>query len=99
MNPVVCLALAGGLLQPSLGDAPSRDLCAVVDIDIAGSARMVGPDAPVARRLDLTRLRAETGLTFGWAGARVAFVGTRSTPEAGYVGIEGESFVPVLQIA
>lgn len=100
MNPALC----AGLLTmwpplPSLGDDVPRDSCAVVDVDLAGRASVHGPDAAIPRRLSLARSRVEGGLVMGPAVARVAVVGARSAPEGGYVGVEGEALLPVLQIA
>lgn len=71
-----------------------------VRAELAGRGFVLLPESGVSRGFALARSRLSTRL-LGPHGAslRVAMVGTRSGGTNGYIGIEGETFVPRLQIA
>ncbi|MEZ4235604.1 MAG: hypothetical protein R3F59_05455 [Myxococcota bacterium] len=74
--------------------------CAWIDLDFAGRAFAQLPDVGIARGLALQRTRAELGLRAGAdVQTRLALLTARSGGDTGYIGINGESIVPILQIA
>lgn len=106
--PDPCARMAGErLLHPSRPLGFDRDrarpglaTCLGVRLDVAGRLSLATPDVGLSRNLDLTRSRGEIGLWGpGPLTARFAFVATRSGAGASYVGIDGEAFVPKVQIA
>lgn len=105
MNPITCLAL-GTLALPAApsGDAVLDDLrtdrsCLATRLEAAGRWTTAGPDVALNPSLSLTRARLAMGVAQGPVSARVAMWEARSAPDQGYVGVAGEAFVPVLQIA
>lgn len=73
--------------------------CVLFDVDLAGRAFLQLPDLGTARGVALQRSRAELGLRTREVSARVALLFARSGGDTGYVGIAGESIVPILEIA
>lgn len=73
--------------------------CAFVDIEAAGRLYREVPTVGVSGGVQLARARTELGLRVRDVQVRMAGTVARSGGEQGYVGIEGESYVPVVQIA
>lgn len=70
------------------------------ELEVAGEARLIRPDAGISQELRLARGRLQLGLhRIGPASARVAVVPVRTGGDAGYIAIDGESIVPRVQIA
>jgi len=77
-----------------------RPACAFLELDVAGRAFATLPSVGTSRGVALQRLRSEVALQApGGASARLSMVERRSGGEDGYIGIDGESLVPVLQVA
>ncbi len=83
------------------GTAPAGGSpCLGVRLDVAGRGSVTVPAVGLSRRLELPRARWELGLWgAGPASGRVAFDAVRSGGGTGYLGIDGESVVPRLQVA
>ena len=102
-DPVTCLALATVLAPPAadldtgvpLADPP----CLALRVEGAGRMGAQWPDLLPSTYAELSRARTELGVGQGPVGARVALVAVRSAPEQGYVGIDGEAWVPTVQLA
>ncbi|MCB9761398.1 MAG: hypothetical protein H6739_16265 [Alphaproteobacteria bacterium] len=94
-----------GLLTPVRPAAPAakpvpRGSCLNVRLELAGEASQTTPAVGLSRQLALPRARAELGLRSGGvASARVAVEAVRSGGQTGYLGVDGESLLPRLQIA
>lgn len=73
--------------------------CAFVDVESTGRGYVELPGVGVSSGVMLTRARAELGLRSHDVQVRLAGLAARSGGEQGYIGIDGESFVPVFQIA
>lgn len=96
-----CHALVAERLvaAPALGRMDVQP-CFGVRADVAGRFSVTLPDDGISRRFDLARGRVELGLWgLGPAQIRVALSATRSGGSTGYIGIDGESFVPTVPIA
>lgn len=99
MNPVLCAAfLASNPVTYEMG-SEAQGHCAFAQAQISGRGILQGPDAALPTQLQFNRMRIEGGLSSGAASARVAFTEARSAPDGGYLGINGEAYVPELQIA
>lgn len=83
----------------ALGAGPLDPACLQIDLDLSGRGFAQIPDLGTARGFALQRSRAELGLRVSELGARMAFLVARSGGETGYIGIAGESLVPIVQIA
>ena len=70
-----------------------------VRAELAGRAGAVTPDLGVARAFSLPRARVEAAATHGGVAVRAALVAVRSGGESGYIGLDGESLVPAVQVA
>lgn len=93
---------ACALAPVATAPAPGSDAgtpCLAVDLDVAGRLFARFPDTGLSRGAQLPRLRAEGAWRDEGATVRAAVVPARSGGADGYVGIEGEALVPVLQIA
>ncbi|MFM2162179.1 MAG: hypothetical protein RLZZ383_1691 [Pseudomonadota bacterium] len=98
---VPCAALTAERLvaAPAPGRHPTTP-CLGVRADVAGRFSAQVPDDGISRRFDLARGRVEVGLWgLGPAQVRVAFTATRSGGTTGYIGIDGEAFVPTVPLA
>ncbi len=101
---LTCMALAS-VLAPAAPDwgpvLPERQAPTCLEARIEGAGRLgaQGPDILPSPYLELSRARAALGVGQGVLGARMAFVGVRSAPDQGYVGIDGEAWVPTVQLA
>lgn len=83
-----------------MGAEPTDTGCAFVDVGAAARLFATTPDAGVSRGVALPWARAELGVhTSGDAQARVVLQPTRSGGDQGYVGVAGESLVPIVLIA
>lgn len=99
--PAPCAALVTErfVAAPAPGQRPVSP-CLGVRADIAGRFSAQVPDDGISRRFDLSRGRLELGLWgLGPAQLRVALSATRSGGTTGYIGIDGEAFVPTLPLA
>lgn len=102
-DPLTCLALASVLSPPApeleagvpLDDPP----CLALRVEGAGRMGAQWPDLLPGTYAELSRARTALGVGQGPVGARVALVAVRSAPEQGYVGIDGEAWVPTVQLA
>jgi hypothetical protein len=98
-------APCGALLDERMvmASAPGRDAitpCLGMRADVAGRFTLGFPDDGLSRRVELARARLELGVWgAGPASARIAFTSVRSGGTTGYIGVEGEAIVPVLQVA
>lgn len=93
-----CLALTTLLLPPPPG-AEGSAACLGVGLELAGRFGGVRPAAALPERFELPRANIELGLARGPIGARVVTNAVRAGGETGYVGIDGESVVPRIQVA
>lgn len=82
----------------SKGEA-SREDCLFVDLQAAGRLYASFPASGVSRGAALSRARAELGARVSDLSARVAVNAVRSSGEQGYLGIDGEAFVPEIRVA
>jgi hypothetical protein len=96
-QPAPC-QMAPLVMAEPLDSAPDIR-CAWADLDFAGRAWARVPDVGISRGVSLQRTRAEVGLRALDVQARFAVLTARSGGESGYVGVEGEAIVPVVQIA
>jgi hypothetical protein len=108
LAPAACAWLVGSaapVVPPPPGPAPAgpdgaRPGCLSASADVAGRLRVELPDLGLARAFSLPR--AQLALALGWGGAaaaRVELAAVRSGGETGYIGVDGESIVPRVQIA
>ncbi|MEQ1506323.1 MAG: hypothetical protein ABMB14_29090, partial [Myxococcota bacterium] len=81
-----------------MGSTPSPP-CGYAAAEAAGRAFAIAPAIGVSRGVALTRARLELGLRADRVQVRVAATAVRSGGETGYIGIDGESLVPAIQIA
>lgn len=103
-TPAPCAGIRpGGLLTaaPTLSSpAPMDRLCFGVNLDIAGRGSFGFPDTGLTRRLELARGRGEFAVYApGGVSTRLALIPRRTGGTAGYIGVAGESVVPIIQIA
>jgi hypothetical protein len=99
LTNVAAAACVGPDLIP---DAPGAvdETCVNGALEVGARAAWTRPDPGIAASFDLTRARAEGGYWWdGVAGPRVAVAAVRSGGEAGYVGVDGESFVARIDAA
>jgi hypothetical protein len=83
-----------------LGAEPLDGGCLFGDVGAAGRLGASFPDTGVSRGVSLPWARAELGVrSAGDAQARIVLLPLRSGGEQGYVGVAGESLVPVVQTA
>lgn len=81
-------------------DASTQGLCLRMGLDVAGRASLLFPSQGISTRMELPRARALFQLQTPYgASVRIALEPVRSGGENGYIGIDGESFVPRFQIA
>ena len=93
------LPTATAVEGPAMGSEPEPQQL-VLRAEIAGRVFAILPESGVSRGFSLPRSRV--GARFmgpHGASARLVMVGTRSGGANGYIGIEGEAFVPRFQIA
>ena len=106
--PAACAWLVGAaapVVPPPPGPTPAgpdgaRPVCLGAGAEVAARLRAELPDLGLARAFSLPR--AQLSLVLGWGGAaaaRVELAAVRSGGETGYVGVDGESIVPRVQIA
>jgi len=98
------LALAADCVAPPIVAAPamgsdSAATCLGADLDMAGRVFARFPETGLSRGIELSRLRTELQWASDTASARLAILPARSGGDDGYIGIAGEAFVPVIQIA
>jgi hypothetical protein len=87
-------------IDPQLpAEAADHAPCAFMDIDLGARAEQSWPLIGVSRQILLTRSRAEFGGTAEAVTGRVVVGVARSGGNEGYIGIDGESLVPVVQVA
>ena len=67
--------------------------------ELAARAGASMPDLGVARAFSLPRARVEAAATRGVVSVRGALAAVRSGGESGYIGLDGESLVPAVQVA
>jgi hypothetical protein len=84
---------------PLPADYDERPRCAWMDLDLAARVQQSWPLVGVSREILLTRARAEVGGSRDGVGARLVTGVARSGGTEGYIGIDGESLVPVVQVA
>ena len=77
----------------------AADRCVTGDLDVAARAFARSPDEGISRGVAVARFRGEAGFRAEDFGVRTAFLVARSAGDEGYLGIQGEAWVPVLQIA
>ena len=82
-----------------LGDDIDTAPALSADADLAGRIGLRTPAVGLTRVVELSRARVEVGVGSGHAQARLALTPTRSGGATGYVGVAGESLVPIVQIA
>lgn len=100
MTPAPAPACApAALVRAEALGAERGDDCLFADLGAAGRLGATFPDTGVARGASLPWVRAELGARAADAQARVVANVARSGGEQGYVGIAGESLVPVLVVA
>ncbi len=73
--------------------------CVMGDLDVGGRFAAQFPDTGLSRGLELARFRGEVGARHKGITVRTSMLPARSGGDDGYVGINGESIVPVFQIA
>lgn len=95
----LCAVLAAGMPGTPSGESVDSRSCFTADLDLAGRLSTEWPDRAIPTTFSLARGRLELGVSRAAAGARLAFVPTRSAGDSGYIGIDGEAFVPKLQVA
>jgi hypothetical protein len=88
--PLVVAAVPG---EESRGD------CLFMDLQAAGRAYLSVPDTGVSRGVALSRARAELGARAHDVSARIVVNAVRSSGEEGYLGIDGEAYVPEFRVA
>ncbi|MGC6509525.1 MAG: hypothetical protein ACON4U_13975 [Myxococcota bacterium] len=86
-----CVALGLWLLQ-----APSN--CQMIEVDAAARFRQDLPMAGIHRAFDIPRARIGLGLSNEKTHVRAIWGSIRSAGDTSYIGIDGESFVPQLQL-
>lgn len=100
--PAEC-ALLALLGDPTVAIAPDVDegtaRCVSVDVDVAGRLGKGWPNVGVSRGVTLPRVRVEAAVSDRGLTARVGVGAARSGGDTGYLGVDGESVVPVLQVA
>ncbi len=99
--PMCGLLAANWPMAPTMGQEMEVDpACMFFDLDVAGRASRTSPSSGIANSLDMSRLRFELGMAANenWS-VRLSTTPIRSAPEAGYLGIAGESMVWDVQIA
>jgi hypothetical protein len=109
MDMIVSLWLGVALAQDDCVPAPlvvaavpgeeSRGDCLFVDLQAAGKAYVSFPDTGVSRGVALSRARAELGARAHDVSARLVVGAVRSSGEDGYMGINGEAYVPEVRVA
>lgn len=82
---------------PSTEDGDQR--CLAVDLDVAGRITEGWPKVGVYRGVSVPRARVEAAVSDRGVTARFGFGTARSGGETGYLGVDGESIVPVVQVA
>lgn len=100
MTPATCLALATSLLPPAMApNTTPAPTCVQLGAEVAGRFSMLTPIGGIDRSFALTRSRFGAGIDLNGAGARMVFTGVRSGGDNGYIGVNGESIVPQVQVA
>lgn len=84
---------------PLAAEAEETAPCAWMDLDLGARIQQSWPLAGVSRQLLLSRARAEVGGSRDAVAARLVTGVARSGGSEGYIGIDGESLVPVVQVA
>lgn len=82
---------------PAPAEAPAR--CVAGEVEVAGRLQWVDPDPGLATAFELPRARLSLGAWHRWVSANLRLGVVRSAGEGGYVGVEGEAFVPTLEAA
>ena len=94
------LALLGDpTLPPPPGTVDGDERCVALDLDVAGRLTEGWPKVGVYRGVSIPRARAEAAISDRGVTARFGLGTARSGGETGYIGIDGESIVPVVQVA
>ncbi len=99
MTPAVACAVHADLtaaLPPVEADPAG---CAAGFVDVAARASMRWPNVGVYRTFELPRARAGAIVGREAVAARLVVGAVRSGGEQGYIGVDGESIVPQLQVA
>lgn len=99
MNPACALLLTLPSVPVGLGGESPQANCFAFDLDVAGRMQFTAPNLGSNPDLQLSRVRLEVAGSHDRVTARMAMIPTRSTPESGFVGINGESIVGLLQLA
>jgi len=73
--------------------------CALADLQVGATGWVRWPTSAINREIALTRARAELGIADSGVAARLVVMGVRSGAPDGYVGVDGESIVPQVQVA
>jgi hypothetical protein len=73
--------------------------CAWADVQVGAQGVVRWPSVGISQEILLTRSRLELGVTEGPLTGRLVTMGVRSGAPEGYVGVDGESIVPQVQVA
>lgn len=95
-GPCAALATVLAVGPPS---APVDGGCLGLGVDAAGRFGQTWPAGGIDRQFTLPRARAALGVARQGAGARVVMGAVRSGGESGYIGVQGESIVPRVEVA
>ena len=98
MSPAACWALAA-TLTPAPPGPTTPGGCIGFGAEVAAGLEQTWPRGGVDRGFSLNRSRFDLGVEREGAGARLVLAGVRSGGRDSYIGVDGESVVPQVQVA